>query len=350
MGNRGSDKTGLGPLFIGIADTELNEEEAAWLSEPSVGGVVLFTRNYTSVAQLSRLCDSIRQTAGRDLLICVDHEGGRVQRFKKGFTRLPALAVLGRMYRNAKQQGLDFAYRHGRVMATELLLCGVDLSFAPVLDLGGRSVVIGDRAFDSDPDIIIQLSGAYIAGMRDAGMASTGKHFPGHGSVVADSHTHDVIDPRPLAEIEAADLEPFAALAGQLDAVMMAHVLYPEVDEKPAGYSSTWIQTVLKEKLAYQGVVFSDDLGMYAAKAVGGLHDRVKESLRAGCDAVLVCDPEDVRRLFAELQGKSFPHVTALTGLRGRVDASREDIERVSEWRQWKKSIEQLAEEQSQWV
>ncbi len=184
-------------------------------------------------------------------------------------------------------------------MATELLLCGVDLSFAPVLDLGDRSVVIGDRAFAADPAAIIELSGAYIGGMHDAGMAATGKHFPGHGSVEADSHTDDVCDPRSFEEIEAADLKPFAALAGKLDAMMMAHVLYPAVDEKPAGYSPFWIKTILRGKLAYQGTIFSDDLGMYAAKVAGGLLERVRDSLLAGCDAVLVCDPQDVRQLLA---------------------------------------------------
>jgi beta-N-acetylhexosaminidase len=348
-------KTGLiggapGPLLIGLSGVEISGEEREWLQHPAVGGVVLFTRNYTDVIQLTALCDSIRRESRRELLICVDHEGGRVQRFRDGFTRLPALAVLGKLYRNSTQQGLDFAYRHGRVMATELLLCGVDLSFAPVLDLGGRSVVIGDRAFDVDIDAIIQLSGAYVAGMRDAGMASTGKHFPGHGSVIADTHTDDVMDPRPLEEIEHADLKTFAALTPQLNAIMMAHVLYPQVDDKPAGYSRTWIQDILRKKLGFEGVVFSDDLGMYAARSAGDLVDRMRESLLAGCDAVLVCDPADARRLLADRESLPDQQCMVLAKLKGRMTASREDIERVGEWRQWKKSIAQLASEQSQWV
>lgn len=343
-------KQSLGPLLIGLSGLEVSNEEMTWLCNASVGGVVLFTRNYTDITQLTALCESIRQVSGRDLLICVDHEGGRVQRFKEGFTRLPPLAILGKMYRNSTQQALDFAYRHGRVMATELLLCGVDLSFAPVLDLGGRSIVIGDRAFDRDIDVIIQLSAAYIAGMRDAGMASTGKHFPGHGSVVADSHTDDVVDPRPLQEIEQADLKPFAALVPKLDAMMMAHVLYPAVDDKPAGYSAFWIKEILRKKLAFKGTIFSDDLGMFAAKVAGGLVERVKVSLQAGCDAVLVCDPADVRQLLLSVENFTVPADAALKRLKGRIDASREDIERVSEWRQWKKSIKQLELEQSQWV
>ena len=340
----------LGPVLIGIAGLELSSEETDWLTHPAVGGVVLFTRNYLDLSQLSKLTTAIAKCPGRELLICVDHEGGRVQRFREGFTRLPPLAVLGKMYAESADNALDFAYRHGRVMATELLLCGVDLSFAPVLDLGDRSVVIGDRAFADDPSVIIKLSEAYIGGMHDAGMATTGKHFPGHGSVEADSHTDDVCDSRPFEEIEAADLRPFAALSGKLDAMMMAHVLYPAVDEKPAGYSPFWIKTILRDKLAYQGTVFSDDLGMYAAKVAGSLVNRVHDSLDAGCDAVLVCDPRDVRQLLAIEDLAMANADKALKRLKGRLTASREEVERVSEWRQWKKTIKQLELEQSKWV
>jgi len=340
----------LGPLLIGLAGHEVSTEEKEWLRHPAVGGVVLFTRNYRNVSQLSELCSSIRSIAGRDLLICVDHEGGRVQRFRDGFTRLPPLAVLGKMYAESASIALDFAYRHGRVMATELLLCGVDLSFAPVLDLGDRSVVIGDRAFAAESAVVIELSGAYVAGMHDAGMAATGKHFPGHGSVIADSHTDDVCDQRSFEEIENTDLKPFAALSGKLDAMMMAHVQYPAVDDKPAGYSPFWIKTILRQKLGYQGTIFSDDLGMFAAKVAGGLVDRMRDSLLAGCDAVLVCHPEDVRQLLADINEPFADADLAIRSLKGRLTASREDIERVGEWRQWKKSITQLDLEQSKWV
>jgi beta-N-acetylhexosaminidase len=343
-------KQPLGPLLIGLAGTEVNSEEVAWLSHPAVGGVVLFTRNYQNLSQLSELTASISDSAGRDLLISVDHEGGRVQRFRDGFTRLPPLAVLGKMYAESEANALDFAYRHGRVMATELLLCGVDLSFAPVLDLGDRSVVIGDRAFAADPGVIIQLSDAYIGGMHDAGMAATGKHFPGHGSVEADSHTDDVCDLRPFELIEEADLKPFAALSPKLDAMMMAHVLYPSVDKRPAGYSPFWIKTILRGKLAYQGTIFSDDLGMFAAKVAGGLVERVRDSLQAGCDAVLVCDPEDVRHLLANDDLLFADADRALKRLKGRLTATRAEVERVSEWRQWKKTITQLELEQKKWV
>lgn len=343
-------KAGLGPVLIGLGSLVLSEEERDWLCKPAVGGVVLFTRNYRDISQLTELCASIREAAGRSLLICVDHEGGRVQRFHDGFTRLPPLAVLGKMYRDSAQYGLDFAYRHGRVMATELLLCGVDLSFAPVLDLGERSIVIGDRAFDARGEVIIELSRAYIAGMHDAGMAATGKHFPGHGSVVADSHTDDVCDARSMQEIEQADMKPFAALAEELDAMMMAHVLYPEVDELPAGYSPLWIKSILRDRLGFTGTVFSDDLGMFAAQVVGGMVERVERSLQAGCDAVLVCHPKDVRELFSAPDEKFADADDALRRLKGRFSATREEIERVGEWRQWKKTITQLQLEQSKWL
>lgn len=344
------DRT-LGPLLIGLSGLEIRGEESEWLGHPAVGGVVLFTRNYRDVAQLTDLTNSIVETAGRDLLICVDHEGGRVQRFREGFTRLPPLALLGKMYADSPSNAKDFAYRHGRVMATELLLCGVDVSFAPVLDIGARSVVIGDRAFDADAAIIIKLSAAYIAGMHDAGMSATGKHFPGHGSVEADSHTDDVCDSRTFEEIEQLDLKPFAALSGELDAMMMAHVLYPAVDELPAGYSHFWIKSVLRQKLAYRGTVFSDDLGMFAAKVAGGLVERVRNSLAAGCDAALVCDPEDVRELLTQCGDEAFADAdVALRKLKGRLGATRDEVESVSEWRQWKKSISQLQLEQSKWA
>lgn len=341
---------GLGPVLIGLEALELSREEKDWLAKPAVGGVVLFTRNYRDIPQLTALCASIREAAGRNLLICVDHEGGRVQRFKEGFTRLPPLAVLGKMYRDSAQNALDFAYRHARVMATELLLCGIDLSFAPVLDLGGRSIVIGDRAFDARSEVIIELSGAYIAGMHDAGMMATGKHFPGHGSVVADSHTDDVCDARTMREIEEADMKPFAALAEKLDAMMMAHVVYPAVDEHPAGYSAFWIKSVLRQKLGFRGTVFSDDLGMFAAEVAGGMVERVELSLQAGCDAVLVCHPKDVRQLFSVSEEKFADAGHALDRLKGRFNATREEIERVGEWRQWKKTMTQLQLEQAKWL
>lgn len=337
-----------GPVLIGLSGTRLAPEEAQWLSHPSVGGVVLFTRNYDSPAQLRELNRTIRDSACAPMLICVDHEGGRVQRFRDGFTRLPPLALLGRMHADAAPQACDFAYRHGRVMATELLLLGVDLSFAPVLDLGVNSIVIGDRAFAADPVVIAELGAHYLAGMHDAGMKTCGKHFPGHGSVVADSHTDDVLDPRPLEALEAADLVPFRALAPQLDSVMMAHVVYPAVDPLPAGYSTTWIDDHLRTGLDWQGTVFSDDLGMHAAKVAGKLSDRVDRSLEAGCDAVLICEPSEVAEYLSSGHPADPARAGALEGLQGVNTHTADEIETVSEWRHWRESLNQL--EHSQWA
>lgn len=333
----------LGPVLIGLSGKKPTGEEREWLCHPAVGGVVLFARNYSDPAQLQELTGQIAACGNRRPLICVDHEGGRVQRFREGFTRLPPLAVLGRMYAESSALAADYAYRHGRVMATELLLCGVDLSFAPVLDIGLRSVVIGDRAFAGQTGIIIELARSYVAGMHDAGMAATGKHFPGHGSVTADSHTEDVTDPRPFAEIEANDLQPFEALSEQLDAVMMAHVTYPAADPLPAGYSDFWIRTVLRRRLGFTGTVFSDDLGMFAAGVAGDIAARAAQSFEAGCDAVLVCDPDDAGQLLRSAGAESFPAPRRrLERLWGRPGGSREELESVGEWRQWKASIEKL--------
>jgi beta-N-acetylhexosaminidase len=338
----------LGPLLIGLAGTELGPGDVGSLQHPAVGGVVLFTRNFASPAQLRELTAAIRERSGRALLITVDHEGGRVQRFRAGFTRLPALAVLGRMYADAPEQALDMAYRHGRVMAGELLVHGVDLSFAPVLDLGRGSQVIGDRAFAADPAAVAALAAYYVAGMHDAGMKACGKHFPGHGSVEADSHTHDVTDPRSLAELRQGDLEPFRALGPGLDAVMMAHVSYPAVDAMPAGYAPRCVRGVLRGDLGFVGAVLSDDLVMHAALIAGKLADRMRAALDAGCDAALVCDPGAAASLLGELTDSPADASEALGRLRGRSPHSAAEMETVKEWRHWRQTLEEL--ERSQWA
>ncbi|MEE4174755.1 MAG: beta-N-acetylhexosaminidase [Xanthomonadales bacterium] len=337
-----------GPVLIGIEGVELRPREKEWLNHPLVGGVVLFTRNYHSLPQLELLNASIRETAKAPMLICVDHEGGRVQRFRDGFTRLPNLALLGRLYADSADVARDFAYRHGRVMATELLVAGVDHSFAPVLDLDVESCVIGDRSFSSRADAVTDLGRHYLAGMHDSGMKTCGKHFPGHGSVLADSHTHDVVDERDEASIRATDLEPFVALKKDLDAVMMAHVVYPAVDEQPAGYSKRWIRDVLREELGYEGVVLSDDLGMHAAGFAGKLPDRAQRSFEAGCDAVLVCQPEDAATLLEDWGDAPAPDGSALLRLAGKNSVTREELATVGEWRHWQRSLEEL--EQSKWA
>ena len=270
-----------GPILIGLPGTELDAKTRDQLAHPAVGGVVLFTRNFEDKVQLERLVSEIRACRDPRPLICIDQEGGRVQRLKEGFTRLPPLGTLGRLNRSDPQKALDFAYRHGRVMATEMLAIGIDLSFAPVLDLNRGSCVIGDRALSESPEEVIRLGRAYLAGMHDSGMKTTGKHFPGHGSIVADSHVDDVCDPRSFAEISSTDLQPFTSLSDGLDALMIAHVVYTAVDPLPAGYSKAWLQGVLRKDLEYQGVIISDDLGMHAAKSVGGLLERTHLCLAA---------------------------------------------------------------------
>jgi beta-N-acetylhexosaminidase len=317
------------------------------LQHPAVGGVVLFSRNFQDREQLIRLVDAIRQARDPRLLVCIDQEGGRVQRLQDGFTRLPPIGVLGSLHRSDPLKALDMAYRHGRVMATEMLATGIDLSFAPVLDLDRGSRVIGDRAISADPDVVIELGRSYLAGMHDSGMKTTGKHFPGHGSVLADSHVSDVSDPRPLADIAGSDIKPFQALAAELDALMIAHVVYPDIDPLPAGYSTAWLQGILRTDLAYQGVIFSDDLGMHAAKSVGGLAARTRLCLEAGCDLALVCLPQDAAALLRELDGPIGDASEALSSLYGRPTVDRDELvevkrEGIREWAHWQRSLEEL--------
>jgi beta-N-acetylhexosaminidase len=339
----------VGPILIGLPGPELDAACRAQLAHPAVGGVVLFTRNFSNREQLERLVAHIRAIRDPRLVICIDQEGGRVQRLRDGFTRLPPLGVLGKLHREDAGKALDMAYRHGRVMATETLACGIDLSFAPVLDLDRGSCVIGDRAFSDRLEVVQELGGCYLAGMHDAGMRTTGKHFPGHGSVVADSHVDDVTDPRPLAEIEGADLAVFKSLADRLDALMIAHVVYPAVDSLPAGYSRKWLQKILRGGLEYRGIVLSDDLGMHAAKTVGDLQARTRLCLEAGCDLVLVCQPGDVRQLLGDLDDSLGDATEAVSRLYGRPTIDREQLARVvregiREWSHWQRSLEKLGE------
>ena len=336
-----------GPILIGLPGTRLDDLDRAHLAHPAVGGVVLFTRNFESQEQLDELIAEIRGARDPRLLICIDQEGGRVQRLKEGFTRLPPLGLLGKLAGSDLDKAMDMAYRHGRVMATEMLACGIDLSFAPVLDLDRGSSVIGDRSLSADPEIVTQLGRSYLAGMHDAGMKTTGKHFPGHGSVEADSHLSDVTDSRPLDEIMESDMRPFRDLSGELDSLMIAHVVYPRVDAMPAGYSQEWLGGVLREQLAYRGVILSDDLGMHAARSVGGLAERIRLCVEAGCDLVLVCQPEDVQALLGELDDAPGPGGQAVARLYGRPTVNRDELaavdrEGIREWRRWRLSLEEF--------
>lgn len=282
----------IGSLMLDLEGTQITAEEKELLQHPMTGGVIYFTRNYESANQITALSREIRRIAGDDILISVDHEGGRVQRFRPEFTELPAISSLGKAYQENPDNALLLARKAGWLMSAEVRAVGIDFSFAPVLDLNyGVSQVIGDRSFHRDPMIVAALAEAYIRGMKDTGMASTGKHFPGHGAVEVDSHLGIPIDSRSREEIWSDDIIPFASLAKKgLNAVMPAHVIYENIDKNPAGFSSYWLQEVLRKELGFDGVIFSDDLSMEGASVVGGYTERAEAALDAGCDMILVCN------------------------------------------------------------
>ena len=281
-----------GPAFVGIEGTSLGAADRERVRHPLVGGVILFTRNFESCAQLRALTEAIRGLRDPAPLIAVDHEGGRVQRFRDGFTAIPAMRTLGAMWDRDVAAATKEAIRLGRTLGAELAAHGVDFSFTPVLDIAhGPSAVIGDRAFHSNPNAVAHLASALHRGLREAGMAGVGKHFPGHGFVAGDSHDEMPIDPRPLAEIATVDLVPFGVLIQcGLEAIMPAHVVYPSVDDAPAGYSRKWLQDVLRGRLGFDGLIFSDDLGMAGAQGAGDIVARAEASIVAGCDMVLACN------------------------------------------------------------
>ena len=283
------------PLGVVIADVDglrLNETDRTRLLHPQLGGVILFARHYESVAQLCALTAGIRALRGDDFIIAVDHEGGRVQRFRDGFTAIPPMRKLGELWENDEDRALKLAKDCGYVLAAELRACGVNLSFTPVLDLDyGESGVIGDRAFHRDASIVSALAAALQRGLSEGGLASCGKHFPGHGFIRADSHHEVPIDEREYALIEAEDMLPYKQLiAAGLSSVMPAHVIYPKVDPAPAGFSRKWISEILRGQYRFDGVIFSDDLSMEGASVAGGYDARAAAALGAGCDMVLVCN------------------------------------------------------------
>ena len=312
----------LGPAMIDVAGLELSPPEREMLRHPAVGGVILFARNFSSPLQVLRLCRSIRALRTPELLIAVDHEGGRVQRFRQGFTIVPPMRALGRLHDRDPAAAREAARGTGYVIGAELQAHGVDFSFAPVLDVDyGESGVIGDRAFHSDPAAIAALAGALQEGLLDSGSIAVGKHFPGHGYVRADSHHEVPVDERTMDEIRRADLVPFRKLAPTLGGIMPAHVVYPKVDPKPAGFSRTWLRGVLRGDLGFEGTIFSDDLSMEGARTAGGVVERAEAALEAGCDMVLLCNDATAAGVLLEgLEGRKVARELAgrLARLHGR--------------------------------
>ena len=333
----------LGPLMVDIAGTELTSEDARLLSHPLVGSVILFTRNYRDVAQLTSLTAAIRALRSPALLIAVDHEGGRVQRFREGFTRLPAARLLGRRYAQDRREALSLAQSVGWLMASELRAVGVDFSFAPCVDLDyGVSEIIGDRAFHKDPDVVAALGVAYMSGMREAGMAGVAKHFPGHGAVIADSHVALPVDRRKFVDLEA-DIRPYRLLVeNNLAAVMGAHVVFPAVDPTPASLSKHWITGVLRRELGFHGCVFADDLSMAGAAAFGGVVERAELAFAAGCDVLPICN--DRQAVQSVLEHFGLMAATAASQARMvRMRARGEPPTNLTSDIQWQQTVANIA-------
>ena len=343
----------LGPVMLDLVGTSISATERDMLKHPQTGGLILFTRNYESPEQLTELVREIHSIRSPHLLVAVDQEGGRVQRFHEGFSRIPPAALYGRVFKHNMQEGLKLAQSCGWLMAAECRAVGIDMSFAPVLDLGrGVSGVIGDRAFHPHPEKAAQLAHAFMEGMHQAGMAATGKHFPGHGSVKEDSHVAHPVDERGLNDILMEDLIPFERMIHfGLAAVMPAHVVFPKVDDKPAGYSNVWLQRILRQQLDFQGVIFSDDLSMEAAGVAGDYSDRARAALDAGCDMVLVCNhTEAAQQVLESLEDYSNPaSQMRLVRMHGRGDY--ESLAALQATPRWQQAVQQLASlEQSPWL
>ena len=335
-----------GPLMLDAAGTHLADDEKELLKRPCVGGLILFARNFESVEQLTGLVNAVRAVRP-DLLIAVDQEGGRVQRFREGFTRIPPMQQFGNLLQAENtEQVLELVRDCGWLLAAEVLACGVDLSFAPVLDVDdAQCEVIADRSFSPDPDQVVILARAFMQGMHEAGMATTGKHFPGHGGVREDSHLETPYDQRCLEQIKARDLVPFGALVEQLDGVMPAHIVFPNVTGGSVGFSSFWLQKVLRSELGFDGVIFSDDLSMKGADVVGGYPEKARAALKAGCDMILVCNNrEGALEVLALLEEQAVTPSPRLPAMKARKEQNWAVLRESPRWQHTRERLRGLLE------
>ncbi|MDG0970189.1 MAG: beta-N-acetylhexosaminidase [Porticoccaceae bacterium] len=328
-GNEVNSKIGMGygRLMLDVQGHALTADEKIILTHPQVGGVILFSRNIDNVNQVIALVAEIRAYAS-NILIAVDQEGGRVQRLRQGFTRLPPMQSIGDLTAEDEKLGLSIGRDLGWLMASEVLACGVDISFAPVLDVDRlTSSIIGDRAFSDQPGAVIKSARAFIQGMHEAGMAATGKHFPGHGGIVADSHLEAPVDHRDWAVVNAHDMVPFRALAGELDGVMPAHITFPKVDSMSVGFSWFWLNDVLRKDIGFKGVIFSDDLSMKGADVVGGYVEKAQCALNAGCDMILVCNhPQAAQEVLRFMDSKNISLSLNIKAMRASKTVTWENL------------------------
>jgi len=326
----------LGPVVVDIEGLTLTDEDKKMLANPWVGGIILFGRNYKDRQQLEKLVQGIRGVNSA-LIVAVDHEGGRVQRFRSGFSRIPAMQQLGVVFRGDSERGLALTKSVGWLLAAELLASGLDISFAPVLDVDcGLSDIIGDRSFGQNPEDVTLLAAAFMDGMHEAGMATTGKHFPGHGGIKEDSHLELPVDDRTLDELEQRDIGPFRSLLSRTNALMPAHIQFPRIDALPVGFSAWWLKEYLRQKLGFKGVIFSDDLSMEGAVGMGGYGDRAIKALQAGCNAVLVCNNRKGALEVVECLHRSFDSVvvSGLESMRAQQSGSWDHLQQGARWRE----------------
>lgn len=334
-----------GRLMLDLVGTELMPNERDLLKNKHIGGVILFARNIHNKQQVCQLVADIR-SCSEHILIAVDQEGGRVQRFKQGFTCLPSMQTLGDWVASNSKEGLELARNVGWLMASEVLACGLDISFAPVLDVDRHhSSIIGDRSFSDSAEQVIVAANAFISGMNEAGMAATGKHFPGHGGVVADSHLEAPIDHRSMAELEERDLQPFVALGAKLAGIMPAHITFPNIDSSSVGFSKYWLQQILRSNIGFKGVIFSDDLSMKGADVAGGYIEKTEMALSAGCDMILVCNcPEGAREVLAYLEQLEVKGCKKIATMRASKSLNWEQLNKNTRYQQTIKTLQQLTD------